>query len=116
MTHISQLQIDIENAIKWEPLLKTVKIGVIVIGSIVTLIGVVDSFAKKMEAENTANKIAGIKSLVNKIEVKFSNPFYIEKGISIEPDEMVAWQWNWDSMPIHAKVRKRWVKSDSKVL
>jgi osmotically-inducible protein OsmY len=40
------LQKDVQNAIKWEPLLRAVEIGVTVKDGIVTLTGVVDSHAR----------------------------------------------------------------------
>jgi osmotically-inducible protein OsmY len=66
-----ELQSDVQNAIKWEPLLNAAEIGVIVKDGIVSLTGTVDSYAKKIEAENAAKKVIGVKALVEKIEVKF---------------------------------------------
>lgn len=47
------------------------EIGVTAKDGVVSLTGVVDSYAKKMEAENAAKKVIGVKALVEKIEVKF---------------------------------------------
>jgi osmotically-inducible protein OsmY len=69
----AELQTDVQNAIKWEPLLNAAEIGVTAKDGIVSLTGVVDSYAKKMEAENAAKKVIGVKALVEKIEVKFPN-------------------------------------------
>ena len=66
-----ELQTDVQNAIKWEPLLYAAEIGVTVKDGIVSLTGEVDSYAKKIEAENAAKKVIGVKALVEKIEVKF---------------------------------------------
>ena len=44
------LQRDVQNAIKWEPLLHAAEIGVTAIDGVVTLTGTVDSYAKKYEA------------------------------------------------------------------
>ena len=46
-----QLQKDVQNAIKWEPLLQAAEIGVIVDDGIVTLTGAVDNYTKKLEAK-----------------------------------------------------------------
>ena len=69
----SELQTDVQNAIKWEPLLNAAEIGVTAKDGVVSLTGVVDSYGKKMEAENAAKKVIGVKALVEKIEVKFPN-------------------------------------------
>ena len=68
-----ELQKDVQNAIKWEPLLNAAEIGVTAKDGVVSLTGVVDSYSKKLEAENAAKNVAGVKAVVEKIEVKFSN-------------------------------------------
>lgn len=73
------LQKDVQDAIKWEPLLNAAEIGVTAKDGIVTLTGVVDSYAKKMEAEEAAKKVAGVKAVVEKIEIKI--------GVSIKSDD-----------------------------
>lgn len=64
-----QLQKDVQNAIKWEPLLHAAEIGVIVDDGIVTLTGTVDNYTKKLEAEKAAKNVAGVKALVENIKV-----------------------------------------------
>jgi osmotically-inducible protein OsmY len=71
MKNNQELQTDVQNAIKWEPLLNAAEIGVTAKDGVVSLTGVVDSYAKKMEAENAAKRVIGVKALVEKIEVKF---------------------------------------------
>ncbi|MCO5946788.1 BON domain-containing protein [Mucilaginibacter flavidus] len=68
-----ELQIDVLDAIRWEPLLKLAEIGVDANDGIVTLSGVVDSYIKKSQAEVTAKKITGVRAVVEKIVVKFNN-------------------------------------------
>ena len=51
-----ELQKDVQNAIKWEPLLHAAEIGVSVKDGIVTLSGTVDGYYKKTEAEDAAKK------------------------------------------------------------
>jgi len=69
----AQLQKDVQDAIKWEPLLHAAEIGVIVKDGVVTLTGTVDNYTKKIQAENAAKKVAGVQALVEDIEVKFHN-------------------------------------------
>lgn len=63
------LQKDVQDAIKWEPLLHAAEIGVIVKDGIVTLSGEVDSYYKKKEAEDAAKYVAGVRAVVDDIEV-----------------------------------------------
>lgn len=65
-----QLQKDVQEAIKWEPLLHPAEIGVTAADGVVSLTGTVDSFAKKKQAENAARNVAGVKVLVENIQVK----------------------------------------------
>ncbi|RNA62958.1 BON domain-containing protein [Chryseobacterium nematophagum] len=67
----TKLQREVQYAIAWEPLLHAAEIGVTVKDGVVSLTGVVDSYAKKAEAEKAAKKVAGVKALVEDIEVKF---------------------------------------------
>lgn len=68
-----ELQIDVLDAIRWEPLLKLAEIGVDATDGVITLSGVVDSYIKKLQAEDTAKKITGVKAVVEKIAVKFND-------------------------------------------
>lgn len=68
----SQLQKDVQDAIRWEPLLKAAEIGVIVNDGIVTLTGTVDNYSKKLQAEKAAKSVAGVKAIAEDIEVKFA--------------------------------------------
>jgi len=56
MKNNQELQTDVQNAIKWEPLLNAAEIGVTAKDGVVSLTGIVDSYAKKLEAENAAKK------------------------------------------------------------
>ena len=59
-----ELQKDVQDAIRWEPLLNAAEIGVTAKDGVVSLTGVVDSYAKKLEAENAAKRVIGVKALV----------------------------------------------------
>jgi len=106
----SELQADVQNAIKWEPLLNAAEIGVTAKDGIVSLTGVVDSYAKKLEAENAAKKVMGVKALVEKIEVKFPNS-WTKTNVEIANEVVTALKANW-SVPkdkVTVKVEDGWV-------
>ncbi|WPQ61403.1 BON domain-containing protein [Chitinophaga sancti] len=71
MKNNAELQRDVQNAIKWEPLLNGAEIGVTAKDGIVSLTGTVDSYAKKLEAENTAKKVIGVKAGLKKSLLNF---------------------------------------------
>ena len=68
-----ELQKDVQDAIKWEPLLNAAEIGVTAKDGVITLTGTVDSYTKKSEAEDAAKNVAGVKAVVEKIEIKFGS-------------------------------------------
>jgi osmotically-inducible protein OsmY len=105
-----ELQTDVQNAIKWEPLLNAAEIGVTAKDGIVSLTGVVDSYLKKLEAENAAKKVIGVKALVEKIEVKFPSA-WSKSNVEIANEVLTALKLNW-SVPkdkVTIKVEDGWV-------
>lgn len=110
MKNNAELQADVQNAIKWEPLLNAAEIGVTAKDGVVSLTGVVDSYAKKLEAENAAKKVIGVKALVEKIEVKFPNA-WTKTNAEIANEVLSALKSNW-SVPndkVTVKVEDGWV-------
>jgi osmotically-inducible protein OsmY len=111
------LQKDVQNAIKWEPLLHAAEIGVTVKDGIVTLTGTVDSYAKKVEAEDATKKVAGVKAVVEKIEIKFSNGYGKKTDNEIATEVVSAFKWNWEvpSDKVQVKVENGWVTLSGEV-
>ncbi|GGD80190.1 BON domain-containing protein [Emticicia aquatilis] len=110
------LQRDVQNAIKWEPLLHAAEIGVTAIDGVVTLTGTVDSYAKKSEAEEAAKKVSGLKALVEKIEIKFSSTWKKDDA-DIATEILNALKLNWEipNEDIVVKVENGWVRLDGEV-
>ena len=107
----AEIQKDVQDAIKWEPLLRAAEIGVTVKDGVVTLTGTVDSYPKKMEAEDAAKRVEGVKAVVEKIEVKFNNGWAKKDDNEIATEVVNALKWHWQ-IPvdkIKAKVEKGWV-------
>jgi len=64
-----QIQQDVMDELKWQPFLKASEIGVAVKNGIVTLSGTVNSYSKKIAAENAAKSIKGVKAVAEDIQV-----------------------------------------------
>jgi osmotically-inducible protein OsmY len=88
------LQKDVQDAIKWEPLLHAAEIGVIVEDGIVTLTGIVDSYAKKKEAGEAAKKVAGVRAVADDIQV-ILNPSVVKSDAHVAADVLKALQDSW---------------------
>jgi osmotically-inducible protein OsmY len=105
-----ELQKDVQDAIKWEPLLHAAEIGVTVKDGVVTLTGVVDSYSKKMEAEDATKKVAGVKAVVEKLVIKYGT-FGKKTDNEIATEVLSALKWNWQvpSDKVKVKVEDGWI-------
>lgn len=90
--------------------LKAAEIGVSVNDGIVTLSGTVDSFLKKSEAEDAAKGVAGVKAVVEKIDINFGT-WGVTADSQIAAAVLNAIKWNWDvpGEKIKIRVEKGWV-------
>ncbi len=111
MKNNAELQKMVQDAIKWEPLLNAAEIGVTVKDGIVTLTGVVDSYAKKTEAERATKNVMGVKAIVEKIEVKFTSLAAKKDDNEIAKEILNAFRWNWEvpNDGVKVKVEDGWV-------
>ncbi len=111
-----QLQKDVQDAIKWQPLLKAAEVGVTAKDGVVSLTGIVSSFTKKLEAEKAAKGVLGVKAVVEDIHVKFANDIN-KTDLDLANEVLSGMKWNW-SIPndkIQVKVEDGWVTLDGAV-
>jgi osmotically-inducible protein OsmY len=106
----AELQKDVQDAIKWQPLLNAAEIGVTAKDGVVSLTGVVDSYAKKTEAEDAAKNVAGVTALVEKIEVRYPSSYTKTNG-EIATEVLTALKARWDVAEdkVKVKVEAGWV-------
>jgi len=106
------------DAIRWEPVLRATKIIVDVKDGIVTLTGHVNNFPQKLEVEQVVKRIAGVKAIVEKIDVQH------EEGWKVLDDEDIAtavlqtleWNWKIPKERIKVKVEDGWVYLEGELL
>jgi len=105
------LQKDVQDAIKWEPLLRAAEIGVTAKDGVVTLSGSVDSYAKKSEAEAAAKKVTGVKVVVEEIEIKTYSNLYNRDDNDLANEVLNAYKWNWEipNDKVKVKVENGWI-------
>jgi len=113
----SQLQQDLMAQLRWEPLLRSAEIGVSAKDGVVTLSGTVDSYAKKLEAEDAAKRVKGVKAVVEKIEVKFAGNWAKKDDGDVANEILSAFKWNWEvpDDKVQARVEKGWVTLEGEV-
>ena len=69
--------------LKWDSRIAWSKIGVEVVKGVVTLTGVVSSYAQKLAAQDAAHRISGVLDVANDVEVK-------PEGLSVRTDADIA--------------------------
>jgi len=113
----SQLQQDAIAELRWEPLLREAEIGVSAKEGIIILTGTVDSYAKKTEAEDAVKRVAGVKAVVEKIEVKYATDWTKKDDSDIATEVVNAFKWHLEvpSDKVKARVEKGWVTLDGQV-
>ncbi|MBC5863079.1 BON domain-containing protein [Flavobacterium turcicum] len=104
-----ELQKDVQDAIKFQPLLQAAEIGVIVKNGIVTLTGVVDGYFKKTEAENAAKNVVGVKAVVENITIKYNNYSKTDSEIAEEVLKALNESWSVPKDKVQVKVENGWV-------
>src|ERR1700730_6397552 len=65
-----QIQTDVLEELKWDTHVRPNEIGVVVKDGIVTLTGWVDSYLKKIHAEEATSRVRGVLAVANDIEVR----------------------------------------------
>nr|WP_315250704.1 BON domain-containing protein [uncultured Flavobacterium sp.] len=110
------LQQNVMHGLKWEPLITNCNLTVISNNGIITLTGSVDNYTKKTQAENVIRKIAGVKSVINKIDV-IINSWEEKKDIEIISKILTIFRWNWNTLndTIKVKVINGWVTLSGEV-
>ena len=104
------LQRAVQDAIKGEPLLNAAEIGVTVNGGIVSLTGIVDSYAKKAEAEAATKKVIGVQAVVENIVVHLGNAQpQDDYVIAREVVNSLTWIKQIPSDKLVVKVEEGWV-------
>lgn len=113
-----ELRQDVMDEIKWNPQLREVstQIGVSAKDGVITLSGLVDTYSKKLEAEKTAQSVAGVRVVATDLEVKVGR---LGVKTDTEVAEAVKNALRWNSAvnddQIEVKVDNGWVYLDGKV-
>jgi len=104
------LQKDVQDAIKWEPLLNGANIGVSAQNGIITLTGSVDSYTKKSKAEDAVKNVIGVRAVVEKIEIEYDSKWK-KTDNDIASEVLNAFRWNLEipNDKVKVKVEEGWV-------
>jgi osmotically-inducible protein OsmY len=109
-----QLQRDVLAELKWEAEVQPNEIGVSAKEQIVTLTGWVDSYRKKWSAEEAAHRVAGVKAVVNDIEVKLATE-RTDEDIAAAAVHALEWDAVVPSSAVSVTVSKGWVTLEGRL-
>jgi osmotically-inducible protein OsmY len=112
----AEIHKDVLDELKWDPRVDPAEVGVQVHDGIVTLVGPVESYAKKLAAKEAAHRVSGVLDVVNEVTVKLS-------GLNERTDEDIARAvrraLEWDVLVpdtrIHSTVSQGWVTLEGEV-
>ena len=113
-----ELQKDVMAEIRWDPLLKDVatEIGVTAKDGVITLSGIVDTYAKKMAAERAAQRVMGVKVVALDMDVKVSQGrIKTDSEIALAIKNALTWHSAVNEDMIEIKVENAWVFLDGTV-
>jgi osmotically-inducible protein OsmY len=100
----AQIQKDVTDQLKWEPWLNAAEIGVSVKDGVVVLTGIVDTYAKKMAAEQAVGKITGVRAVAEDIQVGIS-PGFVRTDAEIAAAVVMALKWHTAVMQDRIRIR-----------
>jgi osmotically-inducible protein OsmY len=116
MNRNQQLQQRVMEALAWEPKVHATQIGVSVDSGLVMLSGIVHSYAEKWAAGRAAERVKGVRALMDEITVKLSHEF--QRG-DLEIARAAISALEWDAMVprdrIKVIVQEGWITLDGTV-
>jgi osmotically-inducible protein OsmY len=103
--------------LKYEPRVEASRVAVAVKEGIVTLSGTVPSFIEKWAAERAAKRVAGVRAVVNELEVHFGDEAEEGSDEEIAQRALKALRWNLlvPASKIKLSVSRGWVTLDGEV-
>jgi osmotically-inducible protein OsmY len=106
----SQLQHDVMAELEWDPSIHHCDIGVSVTNGVVTLSGLVRSYAEKIEAEKAVHRVAGTRAIAEELEVRYpSDAKTADSEIAKRIVDVIAWDALVPADSIQVKVEHGWV-------
>jgi len=104
------IQKDVLDELKWNAYVRPNEIGVSVKDGIVTLTGWVDSYMKKIAAEEAAHRVPGVKAVANDIEVRLlSSDERTDADLAAAVLNALKWDAAIPTGKIDVTVSKGWV-------
>lgn len=104
------IQRNVLDELQWDAHLRASNIGVTVKDGIVTLRGAVDSYSKKLTAENAAQRVRGVKAVANELEVRLpGSAERTDEDLAEAVLDALKWDTGIPTGKLEVTVSKGWV-------
>jgi osmotically-inducible protein OsmY len=111
-----ELKKQVEAELNWEPSVNPAEVGVSVKDGIVTLTGYIQSFSEKWAADRAAARTAGVKAVVNDLEVRLpSSSERTDEDIARAAVTALNWSTSVPKDRIKVRVSKGWITLEGNV-
>src|SRR5258708_8095561 len=111
-----ELKKKVEDELNWEPSVNAAEIGVAVKSGIVTLSGNISSYWQKFSAERAAMRVAGVRAVVNELEVRLpTSSERTDEDIARAAVNSLNWTISVPADRIKISVSKGWVTLEGEV-
>jgi osmotically-inducible protein OsmY len=109
----TQLHRDVLDELRWEPVTRSLELGVAARDGVVTLTGRVSSFSQKYSAVKAAERVAGVKAVADDIEVRLpSNLVRSDTDIAHAAADALRANIEIPAGKIKARVDEGWISLD----
>lgn len=110
MRRDEDIRADVIEELQWDPRVQANEIGVAVKDGIVTLTGWVDSFLKKVAAEEAAHRVSSVRAVANDIEIRLpAFPERTDPDIAAAVVNALAWDAALPTGKVDVTVSQGWV-------
>lgn len=105
-----QLKQEVLRELRWDTRVNETEIGVIVHQGVVTLTGTVESYGKKLAAQDAAHRVAGVLDVANDVQVQFPGVFaHTDAEIAQAVRRALEWDVLVPSDDIQSTVADGWI-------
>ena len=106
----AQIQSVVEQELKWESSIRGADIQVSVRNGVVTLLGTVPCYVGKFEAERVVQKVPGVRSVADRIQVVPTEEFRREDhSIALAAGRALEWDCEVPTGKVRAEVKEGWI-------
>lgn len=97
---------DVIDELDWDPEVEASRVGVEVSDGAVTLVGAVETFRQKQAAHNAAKRVAGVRSLVDRLEIELPIQHRLsDEGLAERIAHVLNWNVSADAKNVQAEVQ-----------